>query len=133
VIVADTNLLVYLHVRGTLTTEAEAVLERDPLWVSSLLWRSEFRSALVGLIRQGNITLDIAREIAHQTELWMNGREYTVATDGVLRLAMESGCSAYDCEFAALAQDLGIPLVTVDRQLLNAFPSLAVSIHNFIA
>jgi predicted nucleic acid-binding protein len=54
-------------------------------------------------------------------------------TNRVLRLAMESRCSAYDCEFVALAQDLGIPLVTVDRRLLNAFPSIAVSIHNFIA
>ena len=132
-IVVDTNLLVYLHVPGTLTTRAEAVLEHDPLWVSAMLWRSEFRNALVGLIRQGTLTLDIAREIAHRTESWMSGHEYTVATDQVLRLAAESGCSAYDCEFVAVAQDLGIPLVTADRQLLDAFPSTAVSIQKFVA
>ena len=132
-IVVDTNLLVYLHAPSTLTTQAEAVLEHDPLWVSAMLWRSEFRNALVGLMRQGALTLDIAREIAHRTESWMSGHEYTVATDQVLRLAAESGCSAYDCEFVALAQDLGILLVTADRQLLSAFPATAVSIPKFLA
>ena len=28
------------------------------------------------------------------------------------------GCSAYNCRFVSLAQDLGIPLVTADRQVL---------------
>jgi predicted nucleic acid-binding protein len=45
----------------------------------------------------------------------------------VLSLAAQSGCSAYDCEFVALAQDLRVPLVTTDRQILKAFPTVAVS------
>ena len=126
-IVVDTNLLVYLHVPSALTVQAEAVFARDSEWVSPLVWRSEFRSALAGLIRQGQLTLSLAREIAHRAESWMTGREYPVNTDGVLRLAEASGCSAYDCEFVAVAQDLGLPLVTADRQLLKAFPSTAVA------
>ena len=126
-IVVDTNLLVYLHVPSGLTVQAEAVFARDSEWVSPLVWRSEFRSALVGLIRQGQFTVDLAREIAHRAESWMTGREYPVNTDDVLRLAEASGCSAYDCEFVAVAQNLGLPLVTADRQLLKAFPSTAVA------
>jgi predicted nucleic acid-binding protein len=49
-----------------------------------------------------------------------------------LQLAAESGCSAYDCEFVALARDLEVPLVTADRQLLAAFPSTAVSPEAFV-
>jgi predicted nucleic acid-binding protein len=45
----------------------------------------------------------------------------------VLELASRSGCSAYDCEFVALAQDLEVPLVTNDRQILKAFPTIAIS------
>lgn len=57
----------------------------------------------------------------------MAGREYSVVSYEVLQLAARSGCSAYDCEYAALAHDLGIRLVTTDRQLLRAFPSIAVA------
>ncbi len=32
---------------------------------------------------------------------------YSVISRHVLTLAEHSGCSAYDCEFVALAQDLG--------------------------
>jgi predicted nucleic acid-binding protein len=43
----------------------------------------------------------------------------------------ESRCSAWDCEFAALAQELGIKLVTSDQVILSAFPELAVHIRKF--
>jgi predicted nucleic acid-binding protein len=62
----------------------------------------------------------------------MAGREYTVVTDQVLRLAAESGCSAYDCEFVTVAQDLHVPLVTADRHLLRAFPATAVNLDEFV-
>ncbi len=132
-IVVDTNLLVYLLVPGGLTAQAEAVFEQDAQWITPPLWRSEFRSVLVGLIRQRNLTVDIAREIAHQAESWMSGREYPASTDRVLRLAAASVCSSYDCEFVAVAQDLAIPLVTADRQILRAFPNTAMSLDAFLA
>ena len=131
-IVADTNLLIYLYVPSTRTSQAETVLERDPLWIAPLLWRSEFRNILTGLIRQGTLSLTTALQIARQAEAWMAGREYGVVTDHVLQLASQSGCSAYDCEFVALAQDAALRLVTADRQILKAFPSIAISIDQFI-
>lgn len=132
-IVADTNLLVYLHVPSRLTPDADAVFRRDPRWVSPWLWRSEFRNALVGLIRQGQLTAELALEIADRAETWMQGQEYMVATEPVLRLASSSGCSAYDCEFVVLAQALDIPFVTADRQVLHAFPATAVHPATFAA
>ena len=132
-IVVDTNLLIYLLVPSGLTAQTEEVFEQDSQWITPLLWRSEFRSALVGLIRQGNMTVDIAREIAQWAESWMSGREYPASTDRVLRLAAASVCSSYDCEFVAVAQDLAVPLVTADRQILRAFPETAVSLSAFLA
>lgn len=42
-----------------------------------------------------------------------------------------SKCSAYDCEYAALADDLDVKLVTTDKQLLREFPGLALSLKSF--
>ncbi len=61
----------------------------------------------------------------------MNGMEYTVASLDVLQLVRNSACSAYDCEFVALARDLGVPLVTADRQILREFPKIAISLGEF--
>jgi predicted nucleic acid-binding protein len=51
----------------------------------------------------------------------------------VLELAAESGCSAYDCVFVALAEELGVRLVTVDQQILRQFPAIASSPESFLA
>ena len=49
----------------------------------------------------------------------------------VLRLATESGWSVYDCEFVALPQDLSVPLITLDKQVLAAFPNQATALADF--
>jgi predicted nucleic acid-binding protein len=43
----------------------------------------------------------------------------------VLRLVQQSKCSAYDCEFVALARSLNVPLITMDKQILKDFPTTA--------
>jgi len=133
VIVADTNLLTYLYVQGQRTQESEAVLQRDAMWTVPLLWRSEFRNALIGLVRTEALKLEEAHAIIDEAERWLTGHEYSVVSRQVLALASRSGCSAYDCEFVALAQDLEVPLVTNDRQVLKAFPTIAVSPSAFTA
>jgi predicted nucleic acid-binding protein len=131
VIVADTNVLIYLYVQGQRTEESEAVLRRDPVWSAPLLWRSEFRNSLIGLVRKDVLSLEEALSIVDEAERWLAGLEYSVVSRHVFTLADQSGCSAYDSEFVALARDLGIPLVTTDRQILKAFPNLAVSPSTF--
>lgn len=131
-IVADTNLLVYLYVAGQRTGQAETALAKDPLWVAPLLWRAEFRNTLAGLVRRKALALEDALRIVDDAEQAMAGREYSVLSHHVLQLAARSGCSAYDCEFVALAQDLGIAFITSDRQVLAAFPTAAVSLDRFI-
>lgn len=44
-----------------------------------------------------------------------------------------SPCSAYDCEFVALAADLTVPLVTTDKKLVKSFPDIAIHIDHFEA
>ena len=132
-IVADTNLLIYLYVQGQRTQESEAVLQQDAVWTAPLLWRSEFRNVLISLVRTDALQLEKALVIIDEAERWLTGHEYSVVSRQVLDLASRSGCSAYDCEFVALAQDLEVPLVTNDRQILKAFPTTAVSPSAFTA
>ena len=47
-------------------------------------------------------------------------------------LVASSDCSAYDCEFIALAQEHRVPLVTMDRQLLRDFPDQTVALQKFV-
>jgi predicted nucleic acid-binding protein len=51
-----------------------------------------------------------------------------VNTLDVLRPSRHSGCSAYDCEYVALAELLDLKLVTADAKLLQAFPQRAVAL-----
>ena len=41
-------------------------------------------------------------------------------------------CSAYDCEFVALAHANGVRLLTVDREILHEFPEVAISLKRFV-
>jgi predicted nucleic acid-binding protein len=133
VIVVDTNVLLYYWVSGSRTAAAEAVHRKDGEWVAPPLWRSEFRNALATFVQQRIIVLDVALHLVSQAERQMAGREYAVVGHRILTLATRSGCSAYDCEFVALAEELQRPLVTSDSEVLRAFPPTAVRLETFAA
>ena len=79
-IVVDTNLLVYLYVPSRDTSLAEAVLSRDPFWISTPLWLSEFRKTLAGFIREGALTVEGGKRIVARAEAWMRGRAHAVSS-----------------------------------------------------
>ena len=130
-IVVDTNLIAYLLLGGEKTPRARSIFERDSKWAAPLLWRSEFRSVLAMFIRQWKLSFEKAMEFMNEAEILMQGEEYQVDSGRVLKLIDSSNCSAYDCEFIALAQHLDVPLITSDKQILNEFPDTAVSIESY--
>ena len=125
-IVVDTNVLAYLYLPTEFTPHAEALLERDPEWMAPVLWRSEFRSILAGYLRRRILAFDDARALQAEAESLLAGNEHEVDSQRVLELVRDTDCSAYDCEFAALAIHLDVKLVTMDAKLLRAFPKFAV-------
>lgn len=129
-IVADTNLIVYLFITGDQTKLAQKVLDQDPYWIVPPLWQSEFRNVLAAYIRRG-MTLQQARRIMQNALQTLETRQVVPSADEVLQLIAESECTAYDCEFIALARQLNIRLVTADKQLLNQFPDCAMSLEEF--
>jgi predicted nucleic acid-binding protein len=53
------------------------------------------------------------------------------SSEQVLKLVATSRCSAYECEFVAIAQELNVPLITSDRKILTEFPNTALSMQDF--
>jgi predicted nucleic acid-binding protein len=58
----------------------------------------------------------------------LEGGEFEVDSRTVLELVRDSDCSAYDCEFVALALKLQTKLLTMDKKLLRAFPQRAMAL-----
>ncbi len=132
-IVVDTNIIAYLFLEGEFSSQAENLLQKDDQWAAPVLWRSEFRNVLAHYLRKDILSINQCQDIILESINLMNGREYEVASFQVLNLVSSSDCSAYDCEFVALAQDLDTHLITVDQKILNEFPSIAFDLGKYIS
>ncbi|HEY2676562.1 MAG TPA: type II toxin-antitoxin system VapC family toxin [Steroidobacteraceae bacterium] len=124
-IVVDSNVLAYLFLPSPHAAKAEALFERDHEWAAPILWRSEFRNILTGYLRRKTLSYETVIDIQKEAESLLAGAEYEVSSEAVLALARDSTCSSYDCEFIALAMQLDTSLITMDGELLRAFPNRA--------
>jgi predicted nucleic acid-binding protein len=131
-IVVDTNIIVPLHISSESTGQVLEILKKDAFWCSPPLWQSEFLNVLTGFMRRKSITLDQARRIMGVALMTMAGSEISVSPWHVLELTAASNCTAYDCEFIALAKELGVKLVTLDKRILAEFPETAIAPAEFI-
>jgi predicted nucleic acid-binding protein len=131
VIVADTNVIVALMLPSQQTAQAERLYGADPDWIAPLLWRSEMRNVLTLYLRKSLISLDQAVRVQTEAESFLQDREYEVDSQDVLTLAGQGPCSAYDCEFVALARSFGVKLVTLDRRVIAAFPETVLQLDAF--
>jgi len=130
-IVVDTNVVAYLCIPGTFTAQARKAYLRDPDWHVPILWRSEFRSVLSLFIRKKNMSPDEASDIMREAQALVEGKEYQVSSADIFGLVNESNCSAYDCEFVALAKSMKSLLIASDKQVIKTFPGIAVSLDEF--
>ena len=130
-IVVDTNIIAYLYIHGEWSRHAENLLTLDPDWAAPALWLSEFRNVLSLYLRKNLLSLDEVLLIIQQAEALLT--EYKLPSAPVMQLVNSSTCTAYDCEFIALAQHLHVKLVTVDKKLLRDFPKIAISLETYTA
>jgi len=128
-IVVDSNVLAYFYLPSDFTDAAESLHVRDPDWAAPALWRSEFRNILAGYMRRNSLSFEQCAEMQIEAEGLMTGCEYESDSRTVLQLVRDSDCSAYDCEYIALAIKLRTQLVTMDKKLLKAFPDRAIALN----
>lgn len=131
-IVVDSNILAYLYLPTGFSEQAELLLLKQPKWIAPVLWRSEFRNVLALYLRKEILTFEQTYDIQTEAEALLAGNEYDVPSLDVLRLVEASECSAYDCEFVALAKRNDTLLVTEDKKILKQFPKITMSLAEAI-
>ena len=131
-IIVDTNVIAYLYLPTIYTPDAEKLLIQEPAWGAPYLWRSELRNVLALYLRKKLLSFEQAIHIQTEAELLMAENEFQVSSADILALVKDSSCSAYDCEFVALAKNVNSTLVTIDKKILSDFPSTAKSLRQIL-
>jgi len=130
-IVADANLVTYYYLPGPFQPLAQKIIQKDSVWLVPPIFISEFRNILLGFVRKEKLNKKDATELAVRVELIFSQRTKIISSVQTMDVACDSGCSAYDAEYIALAQMMDIKLVTNDKFLLATFPKVAVSLEDF--
>ena len=86
----------------------------------------QFTNVLCTCERQGSIAPDEAIELLGEALTLMDGGSYEIPPERVLTVARRTGCTGYDSQYVALAEDLGVKLYTCDKGILANCPGLAI-------
>ena len=131
-IVVDTNIISYLYLPTKYTELAEQLLQKQPQWIVPVLWISEFRNVLTLYLRKRLYEFDDIAMILQEAERLLSDQEYKVSSLSVMNLVLKSDCSAYDCEFVALAELKETILITQNKKILRNFPKIAFSLESYL-
>lgn len=131
-IVVDTNVISNLYFPSNETELVEKLYQKDPIWTVPFLWRSEFRSVGALYYRKGILTYDAVKDAVLRAEELLWGYEEMVESEEVFPLIQKSSCSAYGCEFVALALRFNMHLITYDKKIINEFPDVAVRPEQYL-
>ena len=124
-IVVDTNVIAYFLIRGEKSDAVDRLLARDAEWVAPRLWLDEFVNVLCTYEKAGTLTATLAATLLEDALALMDGAAYEISPERILSVSRRTGCSGYDSQYIALAEDLAVPLYTFDKRILQNCPKLA--------
>jgi predicted nucleic acid-binding protein len=130
-IVVDSNIITARNLTSTLTSKAEQVEQKDPVWLVPVLWRYEFQNVLATAIKAKQLTPEEAFDVWQRVADVLVENEAEPSPAKVVDLVAQYGITAYDGQFIALAIEMGVPCVTEDRELQAKFPRVAISMDDF--
>lgn len=113
-IVVDTNVVVYMNFKSPYSSAVEQLHVKDSEWNAPLLWRSEFLNVMALYLRRNIVEYPKAVEIVKAASQLIGLNEHKISPFLVMEFIQHSSCTAYDCEFVALASTLETKLVTYD-------------------
>ena len=132
-IVADTNLIVYLLIESEQTMFAELCGKRDPFWCAPAVWRHEFIKALSQHIRLRGLVMDDALKALKTTDDLIETVSLRGMDEQIMQWSADHGLAGYDAEFAIAAEKLDVRLVTADKALIRECNGRAISPRDFAA
>lgn len=130
-IVADTNLVAYLVIPGDSTRQAERVRAKDRVWVVPPFLPHELLNVMATYVRKDVLDRDEALRAYRRGLSLVTVSDLKLDPVAVLNLASAAGGATYDAEFVWLAQQLRVPVVTADQEMLKAFPAVTVGLDQF--
>ena len=131
-IIVDSNIVTVRNLTSSLTSLAQQVEEKDPVWIVPVLWRYEFQNILATAIKAKQIKPEQALDIWEKVSKILVENECEPSASKVIDLVAQYGITAYDGQFIAVALEMGIPCVTGDRELQEKFPGIAISMDGFL-
>lgn len=114
------------------TDVAIKLSERDPEWRMPVLWRFEVANVVMRMCRAGQIDWESALRMLLEAGVNFEDCEEDVRAADAGIVVQQSGLTAYDASYVALAKKLQCKMVTWDREILKKIPELALSPENFI-
>lgn len=132
-IVADANILIYLVRETSFTPLAREVYAKDSEWVVPELWEAEVLNGLMREVKCGSLDLESAIRVVQYAAAVLAGRVQKCERTAVLRIADDTGLTAYDAYYVALARTRGVKLVTEDGKIIRTCPDVALSMKAFLA
>lgn len=124
-IVADANVVAALVLPHEDSSLAERLLCADGSWVAPPLILAELRSVVATLVRNGRQSAAQGASLFALAVEALEAVTFEPNVRRVMELVAASGCSSYDCEYVAVAEEIGCRLVTLDQAVLRAFPGMA--------
>lgn len=125
-IVVDCNIILYFLIQGDYTSRVEALQKSQPHWIAPQLWVDEFCNVLCTMQRAKQLTQIQALELTGDALLLIS-ESHEISPERIFTISQQTGCSGYDSQYIALAEDLGVPLYTFDQKILKAAPKTAIA------
>jgi len=132
-VLVDTNVIAPLYVRSARTEAVEELFARDAVWRTEPLALIELSNVLIAYERSRYITAATARDCLNRAAAFLQPHFFRVSHQAALEAALDYRVTAYDARFLALADQLGIRLITEDARLRAAAPALTQSLAEVLA
>jgi predicted nucleic acid-binding protein len=115
--------------RTSFTDTALDVAANEECWVPSL-WRLEFSNALLVAERRRRLTrAERLQMLDEASRLRLRVDAHVHDLRQISSLASQHGLSAYDSAYLELAMRLGVPMITLDKDLAAAGMTAGLTVH----
>lgn len=125
--VVDTNVIAY-YLLGTpdFASHVRRFWKQTSELLAPSLWEAEIANTLWMAVRTGVLpTTDLPEKFSQATRLGIHSVAVRTLWEGAIVRSLHSQVAVYDTLFVELADREGLPLVTYDKKLLDAYPEIA--------